>query len=388
MSERKSTTSRDEKRVVVWVQFFGDRDYFMLQWHDPETGKRKSKSAGTCNPLDAERKRADLEYELNNNLYHTPDQTSWSTFRDLFEAEYLPNVRPGTQRSYRATLDQFEEIAKPVRVSTISERTVSVFVQGLRQRKGLSTPNMQSSTIDTRLRFLHGILAWAVEQGFLDKVPKFPSVKVPKKKPQPVAGELFERLAALTTDPQLHALLLCGWLAGLRLNEALELERQPSDRFPWVDFDRNRLWLPADFVKAAEDQWLPLDPTLREALLALLGHGRKVFHFTDTRGAKVAGRRIRPTGVSHRIVRLAKRAGVRLTMRALRRGFGCRYAGEVPAQVLQRLMRHSNIKITMDYYANVDQAVEDAVLGASRNARRNNPPFPCPQSPSSETESP
>ena len=34
------------KRVTVWVQFFGDRPYLMLQWHDPVTGKRKSKSAG------------------------------------------------------------------------------------------------------------------------------------------------------------------------------------------------------------------------------------------------------------------------------------------------------------------------------------------------------
>ena len=56
-------------------------------------------------------------------------------------------------------------------------------------------------------------------------------------------------------------------------------------------------------------------------------------------------------------------AGVRLTMRALRRGFGCKHAGKVPAQVLQRLMRHSDIKITMDYYANVDQAAEDHGVG-------------------------
>jgi hypothetical protein len=50
-------------------------------------------------------------------------------------------------------------------------------------------------------------------------------------------------------------------------------------------------------------------------------------------------------------------------MHSLRKGFGCRYAAKVPAQVLQKLMRHSNIKTTMDYYANVDDAVEQAVLG-------------------------
>ena len=67
-----------------------------------------------------------------------------------------------------------------------------------------------------------------------------------------------------------------------------------------------------------------------------------------------------------------------MTCRTLRRGFGCRYAGKVPAQILQKLMRHSNISITMMYYANVDDAVMDAVRGDEgaenaprRNARRN-----------------
>jgi ribosomal protein L17 len=38
---------------------------------------------------------------------------------------------------------------------------------------------------------------------------------------------------------------------------------------------------------------------------------------------------------------------------------------------LQRLMRHSDIKTTLAYYANIDQAVEEAFLGAQRNSSRN-----------------
>ena len=69
-------------------------------------------------------------------------------------------------------------------------------------------------------------------------------------------------------------------------------------------------------------------------------------------------------------------------MRTLRNGFGCRYAGKVPAQVLQKLMRHANIKTTMEYYANVDDAVMRAVLGEdfqAGNTLRNSPaPAPPP----------
>jgi integrase len=77
-------------------------------------------------------------------------------------------------------------------------------------------------------------------------------------------------------------------------------------------------------------------------------------------------------GVSQRVCKLAQKAGVRLSFHTLRKGFGCRYAGRVPAQVLQKLMRHASVKTTMDYYANVDDAVVEAVLGIQRNSSRNN----------------
>jgi integrase len=73
--------------------------------------------------------------------------------------------------------------------------------------------------------------------------------------------------------------------------------------------------------------------------------------------------------MSDRVEALAKRAGVRLNFHTLRKGFGCRYAGKVPAQVLQKLMRHSSIKTTMDYYANVDDAAVRAVLGDESTLR-------------------
>src|SRR5262249_4429178 len=115
----------------------------------------------------------------------------------------------------------------------------------------------------------------------------------------------------------------------------------------------------------------PLDPVLREALEALPRQGHQVFHFTMPTGGPAT-----PSGMSKLIHALACKAGVRLSMRSLRRGFGCRYAGKVPAQVLQRLMRHANINTTMNFYANVDAAVEEAILGPQCNRMRNSRPAP------------
>jgi integrase len=357
-----------EKRVVVWVQHFADRPFLMLQWHDPVTGKRKSKSSETCNPLEAEQKRADLEYELNHGLHQEASGISWGHFRELYETEYVAVKRPNTRENYAAAFDHFEKHCGSPKLKDITARTVSAFAAGMR-KAGLA-----AATVQVRMQLLKASLGWAVRQGLLPKLPHFESVFVPRRRPQPVPAESFEKLLEKTADVQLKAFLLCGWLAGLRLEEAFLLEREPTDRAPWVDFVKSRIWLPADAVKGREDQWVPLDPELRAMLEALPHRGKKVFRFTDGRGGRCEGRLIGVSAVGERIIRLARTAGVKITMRTLRRGFGCRYAGKVPAQVLQKLMRHASITTTMNYYANVDEAAEAAVLGLSRNSTRNSEP--------------
>jgi integrase len=356
-----------DKRVVVWVQQFQDRPNLVLQWTDPETGKRKSQSAGTADPKEAEQRRADLEADLNDGRYAEASLLTWERFRELDEAEYVATKLKNTRENYTAAFDAFERLCKPGKLRSVNERMLSTFASEMRKEKRAGRDGLAPSTIRVRLQLLHAALRWAWRQKLIPAVPVFPSVKVPKKKPQAVPAESFERLVAKATDPQLRAFLLCGWLGGLRLAEAFHLEWEPTTEAPYLDLAGNRIVFPAEFVKAVEDQWTPLDPVLREALEALPRHGRKVFHFTH----RYTGNPVLEGAIGERIVRLARKAGVLLTMKSLRRGYGCRNASRVPAQVLQKLMRHSNITVTMAYYANVDQAAMDAVLGPSRNDSRN-----------------
>jgi integrase len=361
----------NDKRVNVWVQKFKDRGALMLQWLDPDTGRRKSKSAGTDDEKQAEIARADLESDLNHGRHKETSRMTWEHFREAFEAEFVAAKRPNTQTNYADTLDLFEKTCNPRNLRGITQRTVSQFAAALRKlpgrRKG--SVGMMESSIKVRLQFLHTALSWAVGQKMLAEVPAFPEVKVPKKDPQPVATESFERMLLKAKDDQTKAFLLCGWLAGLRLAESLALECEPTNRAPYVDFGRDRIVLPAEFVKGVRDQWVPLDPELKAALAALPRIGAKVFRFTNSRGEPLT-----LNGVSQRMQDLARKARVKLTYKSLRRGFGCRYAAKVSAHVLQKLMRHASIKTTLDYYANIDDAVEAAVLGSQRNTSRNSRP--------------
>jgi integrase len=358
-----------EKRIKVWVQHFKDRPFLVLQWIDPDTGKRKS--AETADPGKAEEARGDLESDLNNGRYAEASRMSWERFRELFEEEYLPNCRPWTRKNFATVFGHFETVCRPGPVRSINERTVSAFAAGLRKLPGRRRGStLEPASVHAYLNYFHVALAWGREQKLIAAVPRFPAVKVPRKDPQPVPVESFERLLDKAGDDlPMRAYLLCGWLAGLRLAEALALQWQESEEYPYLDLARNRIVLPARFVKAVKPQWLPLDPVLREALLKLPRQGKKVFHLADRKG-----RPLSELAVSHRVAALARKAGVRLTMKTLRKGFGCYYAARVPAQVLQKLMRHADIKTTMTYYANVDDAVEQAVQARHCNAPRNSGP--------------
>jgi integrase len=354
-----------EKRIRVWVQAFKGRSSLVLQWHDPDTGRRKSKSAGTSDSDKAEDLRADLESDLNNGRYQEAARMTWEHFRELFEEEYVAPLRPGTHKVYGNVFNLFERLCHPRQLRAINERTISAFAAGLRKEPGNTGNGMTPLSVKVRLQFLHTALNWAARQKLIPACPRFPAVKTPEKDPQPVPAESFERLLAKAPDASMRAFLLCGWLAGLRLSEAAALEREQTDKAPWLDLDRNRIVLPAEFVKAVKDQWVPLDPVLQDALLALPPQGRRFFHFGHKDGTP-----IKQSALSLRVVNLAKKAGVKLTYHSLRKGFGCRLAGRVSAHVLQRLMRHSNIATTMRFYANIDAAVEEAILGPRRNTSR------------------
>lgn len=348
-------------RIRVWVQSFKDRPNFMLQWIEPDSGKRRTESAKTDDPEAAEQARADKEYELNNGLYQERSKITWERFRQMFMEEYAAGLRERSQEKFETVFDVFEAEMKPGNIGTINERTVSRFVQALRSRE---RPGEQKGlapvTIRNYLVALRTALTWAKDQRLISECPKFPRIKVPKKKPQPVPAEAFERLLNAEQDPAWRAFMACGWLAGLRLSEVIALQWEPSPRRPYVDFEESKIVLPAEFAKSDEDQWVPLHPQLRQLLEALPRNGRAIFAFVSAK----TGRPLSRSGHGHHILAIARKAHVKLSMHKLRKGFGCRVArqlGKGNAPILHRLMRHSSMQITMDYYASVDDALQDAI---------------------------
>lgn len=74
--------------IAVWVQRFPDRRNLMLQWHDPITGKRLSRSAKTSDPEKAEKAKSLLESRLNLGLAPSEVEADFSDLR-----KYLRSIR-------------------------------------------------------------------------------------------------------------------------------------------------------------------------------------------------------------------------------------------------------------------------------------------------------
>jgi integrase len=337
-----------EKRINVWVQRFKDRPTLVLQWIDPETGRRKSKSAGTSDPAKAEDARSDWEYELNHGLAQEPSKMSWEDFRKMYEEEKLTGTREATRKKAGHVFDAFAELAHPRTLGTISERTLSKYAVALREK------GFKPATIQGHLAYLRAALRWAANQRLIPSAPKVAMPKVPKKKIiRKIVAEEFERLLAVAPDECWAALLQTAWYTGMRRNEMLDLTWHSDGGTPWVDFCQSRIWIPAAYNKSDADQWVPLHPELAAVLKARRQGRGKLFPLSNS-----------PREVSRKFTKLARKAGLKISLHDLRRSFGSRYAAVVPAPVLQRLMRHADIKTTLTFYADVDGVLDEAILKA------------------------
>jgi integrase len=337
----------NDERLTVYVLKPKDRPFLKLEWVEPSTGIRRSKTTGTVDVREAEKKRSDLEYELNHGLHREPSKMPWQTFRELYEEEKLAGAREATKLKAGYVFDAFEELAHPRTLGTINERTLSKYAVQLREKE------YKPATIQGHLAYLRAALRWAADQKLIPTAPKVVMPKVPKKKTiRKIVAEEFERLLAVAPGGW-GAFLQTAWYTGMRRNEMLDLTWNSENGRPWVDFGQGRIWIPAAYNKSDADQWIPLHPELAAILQAQRQARGKLFALSTS-----------PREVSRKFGQLAKKAGLRISLHDLRRSFGSRYASVVPAPVLQRLMRHADIKTTLAFYTDVDDALEAAILKA------------------------
>lgn len=369
-------------RISVYVMDYG-RTFYQLQWVDPTTGQRRTKSAKTKNRREAERKALELEDELNSGHFASDGSMAWEEFRDQLQRLYLSGLAVSTRLHVNSILNRLEASiresdsptsTRPHYLSDVTAADLSNHVAWMREL------GRSEDTIKNHLRHIRAVLQWAVEQNWLRAIPNIPKVRRGRKskemKGRPISDQEFQQMLKAVpeivgqdrSDSWVH--LLRGlWLSGLRLREALALKWDGDGiRVVLGSNGKPRLRIPGDAQKSKEDQLYPLPRSFREFLLQVPKARRTgfVFHPSSTQG-----RQNNPYDVGRIISEIGKAAKVTVdsttkghntkakyaSAHDLRRSFGSRWSLKVMPVTLQKLMRHSHISTTMKYY--VDHEVAD-----------------------------
>lgn len=321
----------------------------------------------------------DILAQVNADRFDSTKPATWGELKDRYRTEKFPDLRRSSQLNVEATLKLVDDVIGPHLAKSLNEKTIPKLWDHLRTEK------RSEATINRHKRTLRAIVRWAKQNGIVATAPHIGTKVVKGAKGRALTGEEIDRLHAqarkqLGDRAESWVFLLKGLeYSGLRLGEALECTWDDTSRI-WIDWSGQRpaLVIPAHMQKGDRDTVMPMS----DEMIALLQsveeceRGPFVFNPEPERDHKL--QRPRLDTVSATICELGKAAGIKTkdhtdqakvkfaSAHDLRRTFGSRMATRVPAQVLQKLMRHASIQTTLEFYVDLDERdLIDAAFGAS-----------------------
>lgn len=349
--------------VKVYVVNLG-RAFYYLQWVDPATGKRFTRSSKEKTRRGAERKALELEAQLSRNRLVSDGSYPWRDFLNRYTTDHLQGIGHNSELKALSILDGYESAMRPGRIGDVNAAALAQYATKLRVAK------RSEATIATHLRTIRAALGWAESIGMLATVPKIPRIqrapgaRVAKGRPitlaEFVAMLRVVRVIVGTEAARSWRRLLRGlWLSGLRLGEALSLRWDVGDH-PSIDLTgAGWMVIPAASDKSHRDRRLPLTPDFA-AWLARTPPAQRTGRVFAPLGER--GRPVEYFRVTHVIADIGSAAKIvtdpatkrTATAHDLRRAFAQRWAARLSPVDLQRLMRHSRIETTLAFYLDAD----------------------------------
>ncbi|MBU8899929.1 site-specific integrase [Corallococcus sp. M34] len=297
-----------------------------------------------------------LTYSENNNKH-----SSVVSKRQLLDDHLLPffgetaldAIGPAEIEDFKAAMKK-----KPRRLSGHSDTASR---RALRRRKVRTTKLLSLKTINNALAVLSKLLNLAKEQSVLAHVPDVKLFKVKKPDYDFLTFEEVERLLA-AAGPEDFALLTAAPKTGLRQGELIGLQWQD------VDVPRAKLHVKRTIWRGVEGtpmggstRTVDLPQSVVDALKAHR-HLRGPFVFCQENGEHLT-----PGMMDHLLITTLKRAGISretgtIGWHDLRHTYGSHLAMKgVPLKVIQELMGHATLDMTMRYAHLSPQVKQDAV---------------------------
>ncbi len=283
----------------------------------------------------------------------TPAAPTFQEFaKEWMETHVTTNNKSSTQRSTRMILEQhLVPTFGSRRLDAIAAEDIERY-KASRLQAGLSP-----KTVNNHLGVLGKCLRTAAEWGRMGSVPRFRMLKVPPDRFDFLDPTEAVRLVAAFADALWKTMGLCALRSGLRLGELIGL------RWEDIDLERRQLTVRRSIVrgvvaspKSNKVRHVPLADDLYAALVGL-GRGTG-YVFEQADGEPVT------RGMAWRAIQTAcKRAALRpVGWHVLRHSFASQLASEgVSMRVVQELLGHADLKMTMRYAHLAPSSLRDAV---------------------------
>ncbi len=216
---RKKTVTRNGKEYTYW-------EARITVGRDPGTGKQIQRSFTGKTQKEVREKMQAAAVEVNQGTYTAPQKMTVGQWLDIWQQDYLGDVKPSTATVYRANIkNHIRPGLGAVRLADLHPHTVQGFINGL---VGLSPASV---------RLAYGILRHALETAVdLDYIPRNPAnkcilPKVEQAEPRPLDDEQAAALLHAVKGGDMEYLITVALFTGLRLSELLGLT------WDAVDFD-------------------------------------------------------------------------------------------------------------------------------------------------------
>ncbi|QDE82482.1 tyrosine-type recombinase/integrase [Myxococcus xanthus] len=297
-----------------------------------------------------------LTYSENNNKHSSvisKRQILDDHLIPFFGAMALDTIGPAEIEDFKAAMKK-----KPRRLSGHADAPSK---RALRRRKVRAPKLLSLKTINNALAVLSKLLNLAKEQGVLAHTPDVKLFKVKKPDYDFLTFEEAERLIE-SAAPQDVALLTTAPKTGLRQGELIGLQ------WPDVDLVRAKLHIKRTIWRGVEGtpkggstRTVDLPQSVVDALKAHR-HLRGPFVFCQENG-----KHLTPGMMDHLLITTLKRAGITrekgtIGWHDLRHTYGSHLAMKgVPLKVIQELMGHATLDMTMRYAHLSPQVKQDAV---------------------------
>jgi integrase len=342
--------------------------------YNPETGKAKRKTVYGNTKQEVANKLSEITHQLNTGTYLEPTKTTLGEWLDKWLCEYKKGkLKAGTYENYETIINvHIKPVLGNIPLAKLQPHMLQAFYnEKLENGRADGKGGLSTRMVHYFHTIINQVLKQAVKEGLLPRNPAEvtspPAIK--NKQMRPLTEEELLKFFDAAKDDRLYAAYVVAATTGLRRGELLGL------CWDCVDFEKGIITVKRQLLilkngltleettktKSGKRTVVLPEDTIRE----LKAHRKRqvqeklllgeIYQDHNLVFCKSDGTPLDPREFTKHFQRLLKKAGLpEIRLHDLRHTYATLLLKKgVPAKIVQELLGHSSITITLDLYSHV-----------------------------------